>query len=122
MVSFMKVLKYILLANLLFSVPLVGFAHSGRTDKNGCHAGTQSYHCHNASSSGESSSSSDAVILVGATVLVLGTFWYFNQHEKNKMGYQASHKKALVQGYAPIVEFLGSKSAETVSIGLRYHF
>lgn len=29
------------------------YAHSGGTDKNGCHAGSQPYHCHNGGSSSE---------------------------------------------------------------------
>jgi hypothetical protein len=29
------------------------YAHSGGTDKNGCHAGSQPYHCHNEGSSSE---------------------------------------------------------------------
>ena len=31
---------------LLIFLPTAGFAHSGGTDKNGCHAGSQPYHCH----------------------------------------------------------------------------
>ena len=49
------------LHKLLFSVcwiiPLLGYsssalAHSGRVDGNGCHAGSQPYHCHRGSSGG----------------------------------------------------------------------
>lgn len=32
---------------LMFLLPATGFTHSGGTDKNGCHAGSQPYHCHN---------------------------------------------------------------------------
>lgn len=31
---------------LLFAVSTDGFTHSGGTDKHGCHAGSQPYHCH----------------------------------------------------------------------------
>jgi len=34
---------------VLIAIPLTGFAHSGRTDANGCHTNHQTgeYHCHN---------------------------------------------------------------------------
>ena len=37
----------ILLTCLLCTVPMTAFAHSGGTDSNGCHAGSEPYHCHN---------------------------------------------------------------------------
>lgn|GEM_PF-1733462 len=63
------------------------FAHSGGTDANGCHAGTQPYHCHGGSSSGSGSNSGDksglsfneaAKIIAGGLALVSG-FYGFNQ-------------------------------------------
>lgn len=36
---------------LLFVLPATGFAHSGGLDGNGCHAGSQPYHCHGGGSS-----------------------------------------------------------------------
>lgn len=32
---------------LFFLIPIEAISHSGGTDSNGCHAGSQPYHCHN---------------------------------------------------------------------------
>ena len=45
----------------------VASAHSGGTDANGCHAGSQPYHCH--SSSGGSSSATTAVATTTTTTV-----------------------------------------------------
>ena len=39
--------NYKFLLSVLIFISVNGFGHSGGTDKNGCHAGSQSYHCHN---------------------------------------------------------------------------
>ncbi len=43
LVSSLLVVCYLLIPNLVF-------AHSGGTDANGCHSGSQPYHCHNSGS------------------------------------------------------------------------
>lgn len=65
---------------LLFSN--FSYSHSGRTDENGCHAGSQPYHCHNSGSSSsddDSSNSNFSVyhLSVGTTVTfsVLSAFY-----------------------------------------------
>ena len=45
----------------------IASAHSGGTDANGCHAGSQPYHCH--SSSGGSSSATTAVATTTTTTV-----------------------------------------------------
>lgn len=44
------------LLSILFVISILGFAHSGRTDSNGCHTNrkTGEYHCHNKKSSSTS--------------------------------------------------------------------
>jgi len=42
----------VLLLGLLTMLPSPGFSHSGGTDKYGCHAGSQPYHCHGGGSGG----------------------------------------------------------------------
>ena len=39
-----------LIVALSMLAPSIGSAHSGGTDSNGCHAGTQPYHCHSSKS------------------------------------------------------------------------
>ena len=39
--------NYKFLFSVLIFISVNGFGHSGSTDKNGCHAGSQPYHCHN---------------------------------------------------------------------------
>ena len=43
-----------LILGLLVSLASPGFSHSGGTDENGCHAGSQPYHCHGGGSGGGS--------------------------------------------------------------------
>ena len=43
-----KVVSVVLTLSLL--APSLSLAHSGGTDSNGCHAGSQPYHCHSAKS------------------------------------------------------------------------
>lgn len=50
-VNFMKIFAVMTLI-LSISVANLGFAHSGGTDKYGCHAGSQPYHCHGESTGG----------------------------------------------------------------------
>jgi hypothetical protein len=50
-------MKLYLLPVFIFSIISINsFAHSGGTDSNGCHAGSQPYHCHNGGD-GDSTSS-----------------------------------------------------------------
>jgi len=44
--------KQLLLITLLCFCQSTVYAHSGRTNKNGCHGGSKPYHCHNGGSSG----------------------------------------------------------------------
>lgn len=63
---------------MLFIFTTTLFPHSGGTDSNGCHSGSQSYHCHGDSSSdsGSDSSSSSSIgkITLGAVVALLAVY------------------------------------------------
>lgn len=60
-------------------------AHSGGTDANGCHAGTQPYHCHGGSSSGSGStdksgiSFNEAAKFTAGGLALISAFYGFNQ-------------------------------------------
>lgn len=58
--------------------PINALAHSGGTDSNGCHAGSQPYHCHN-SNSNSNSNNSDTSISVDAWDLNLGYQYQIEQ-------------------------------------------
>ena len=84
------VLSMLLLWHASFS-----YAHSGRTDRYGCHAGSQPYHCHNSGSSssggnsirsgGETSSQSESSsISVALAVIAVGAAVYFLLKERAK--------------------------------------
>ena len=46
-------------------------SHSGGLDRNGCHAGSEPYHCHRSENSG-SSKSSDSGLLIAGEIVVVG--------------------------------------------------
>lgn len=48
-----------------------GYAHSGGTDSNGCHAGTELYHCHTPKGSGGSLTVLGAVLVGGVIAWLL---------------------------------------------------
>lgn len=59
---------------LVLSFSSTCFAHSGRTDSNGCHSGSEPYHCHSDSSQNDSASSSSSdPTSIGLYHLALGT-------------------------------------------------
>ncbi|WP_368059160.1 YHYH domain-containing protein [Marinobacter sp.] len=115
-----RLFKSFCFASFVFSLPIVSFAHSGGTDENGCHAGSEPYHCHNGSDSSGSSSGADVAIAVGAAVLVVGAIWYYSQCDEDL--FRLSHQKGSARGWAPTVEFSGSESGQTTSVGLQYRF
>ena len=42
----LTIVKHLLVISIVSNVSVNATAHSGRTDANGCHAGSQPYHCH----------------------------------------------------------------------------
>ena len=58
-------------------MPSVGSAHSGGTDSNGCHAGSQPYHCH------DSKSDELNVEAMAIGVLLLLAIRYFSSGSKD---------------------------------------
>lgn len=82
------------ISNLLLLIAAVAFSnlslsHSGGTDSNGCHSGSQPYHCHNDNNSSSSSSDSETDdgigfsasmrdIAIGATISSLSYSAYKN--------------------------------------------
>lgn len=65
-------MKAIILSLLIF-FPAATLSHSGGTDSNGCHAGTQPYHCHN--------SKSDSSVSIGAWDINAGYQYHIVQSE-----------------------------------------
>lgn len=66
----------LLLAALLWTFQ--AHAHSGGTDANGCHAGSQPYHCHG-SSGGSGGDGDTALIVLGVVAglgLMIGLIWW----------------------------------------------
>ena len=48
------------------------WAHSGGTDRHGCHAGTQPYHCHHGS---DSDSDTETWLVVGGVIVAVVVIW-----------------------------------------------
>jgi len=78
-------MKILFLAVLLILLSSHLFAHSGGTDQNGCHAGSQPRHCHGGSTSTPSTFSSDSSsnsdlesISVPAWDINLGFKWFID--------------------------------------------
>ena len=70
------VVIWVLTCLLVSTLPLnnIASAHSGGTDRFGCHAGTEPYHCHN---EGDSEGIDDAALVLFA-LMVIG-FFVWNQ-------------------------------------------
>lgn len=64
----------------LFVTSIPVGAHSGGTDRHGCHAGTQPYHCHNAKDDGKKAGEI-ALIVLG----VVAVLWIFGRLVKKPM-------------------------------------
>ena len=62
----------IIAITLIVLLSPVAFAHSGGTNKYGCHAGTKKYHCHGSSSASSSSSSGSDFSGADAGAVVAG--------------------------------------------------
>ena len=50
----------------------ISYAHSGGTDSDGCHAGSQPYHCHGG---GDTDAGTVTLIVLGSAVVVGGLIW-----------------------------------------------
>lgn len=122
MVGVVSVFRWALFATLVLSLPIVSFAHSGGTDKHGCHAGTEPYHCHNGGDSSGNSSGTDVAIAVGVAVIVVGAIWYVSQRDNEEQLHRWNHQEVSTQGWAPTITVSGSESAQTTSVALRYRF
>ena len=98
----------------------MAFAHSGGTDANGCHAGSQPYHCHNGS--GSSSGSVDSGILVGLGVAVaLGwAWWHFCLRDKPRDLLGLDDAEAKYQNTTFLIRPLNQSGG--VSFGLKHEF
>lgn len=113
-----------LLAAALLLTPVSVVAHSGGTDANGCHAGTEPHHCHNGDSEGGSGGgggSSDALVGVAAAVMVGWAVWHFcirDEEPKNISSVNFSSKNSLV----PAVAIDTQAETGGVTIGLKYKF
>ena len=64
------------------------FAHSGGTDRYGCHAGSEPYHCHNSGRSRSSGQDTDpAIQVVTVIVMVALLFWLNRETTKKNFAY-----------------------------------
>ncbi len=94
-------MKMLIASILILSIMTtnVGFAHSGGTDSNGCHAGSQPYHCH-----GDSEEGGDptvALIVLGSIIVVGGIVlisWTLCRGSKS----QAAAEKEIDEGFASL--------------------
>ena len=74
-------MKYLLAIALSICISFQTLAHSGGTDKYGCHAGSQPYHCHNSKSNTSNSTDSNSStkietvrIIVISGIAIIGAF------------------------------------------------
>ena len=65
-------MKYLMVCILLISMCVQTFAHSGRTDSQGCHAGSRPYHCHNGNINTSSPDiTAEVYVLIGIITIAL---------------------------------------------------
>lgn len=128
---------------LIISISSKVYSHSGGTDSNGCHAGSQPYHCHNG---GNSSTSEHSSVNFGGWDINLGYQYHLEENPyipyaglslgkyqdhgdtflgldfglKHQDGWYAGYittSKSLQLGY----EFLHlSASSDSIGIGVRF--
>lgn len=116
-------MKKLIIAFLMMAfLPTTLFAHSGGTDGNGCHAGTQQYHCHN-DGDGNSSSSSGGSAALGV-LAVIGfswAIWHFYLRE-DRPSHLTAEKSRTTHTLIPIVKIQPDELESQASIGFKYQF
>lgn len=100
-------------------VPSTLFAHSGGTDANGCHAGSQPYHCHNSRSS--SSENSDDLVEVAAVVVIVWAVWYCCLR-KDRSNYAFDLPTSNRSPLAPVSSVTRREEEDVIAAGFRYDF
>ena len=79
--------KIILMIVIILISPIMVSSHSGGTDSNGCHAGSQPYHCHNSKSSSNDDGDNTVIwifLIIFAIVVVILTIKVGKCKECNK--------------------------------------
>jgi len=111
--------KTIIAALVVTLVPGAVFAHSGGTDANGCHAGSQPYHCHNSGSS--SSENSDVPVEAMAVVLIVWAVWYCCLR-KDGSNYAFDLSSSTRSSQAPALSVTRQAEEDVIAAGFRYEF
>lgn len=100
----------------------VVMSHSGGTDENGCHAGTEPYHCHNDDGDdGGGTSSRDVAVLVVGTVVVVGIIWYWNA-DGSQIAQLDNNIDDDRDRISPQITITGDTDNPTASVGFEYRF
>ena len=95
------------------------YSHSGGTDSNGCHAGSQPYHCHN---DGDSSSADLDGLGTVVGVLVVGwLMWEYclpDEDYKYGLSDEYPNKKQM----HPVISLVTNEDESEFFLGIKYEF
>ena len=109
---------------LMTVIPAVGMGHSGGTDENGCHSGSQPYHCHNDGGSDDLNDAALSDSFVNAIALVAAGWvvWsvcnvkYSSAYTRNGFVEDSESK------FAPMVYVEPSEPDGKIRLGIEYQF
>ena len=117
--SVRKIIPIALSLFLVISTIAQSFAHSGGTDSNGCHAGSQPYHCHNSKSGfGEYE---DALTIVSVIVVGLVVIYFISSCMNRMRAYsnlQDMGEDSHIDDFETYAKF--DSETEEFQTGIRY--
>ncbi len=117
--------KIFIVACVLVLTYSIAGAHSGGTDANGCHAGSQPYHCHNSKSSSSASSfDSEGLTDLAALLLVGWLIWELSNNEDQYQYISDFNNKSSKSNFQPDISFkaLNNDDNYLINFGLKYNF